>query len=101
MDRRDGARHLRQLERGAARAEQRQRIGGLLLDRRDHTLQHAVERLQSVEVVADETLLDIQRDELVDMARSVVWLGPKCGADLEDTLEHADHDLLVELWTLR
>ena len=51
-------------------------------------------------MVADKALLDIQRDELVDVARRVVRLSPKRRADLEDALEHADHNLLVELRAL-
>src|SRR5690348_17055674 len=52
-------------------------------------------------VVLDEAEFDIQADVLVDVARSVMRLGAEDRADLEDTLEDTDHDLLVELWALR
>src|SRR5947209_2000971 len=52
------------------------------------------------EVVLDETKLGIQTDVLVDVARCVVRLGAEDRANLENSLEDAHHDLLIELWTL-
>ena len=49
----------------------------------------------------DEAHLDVERDVLVEVARRVVRLGAEDRADLEDALEDADHDLLVELRALR
>src|ERR1051326_8179953 len=52
------------------------------------------------EVIFDETKLDIQADILVDVACCVVRLGSEERGNLENTLEDAHHDLLIELWTL-
>src|SRR5260370_22012868 len=52
-------------------------------------------------VVLNEAEFDIQANILVDVASGVMRLGAADRADLEDTLEDTDHNLLVELWALR
>src|SRR6266566_112633 len=52
------------------------------------------------EVVLDETKLGIQAYVLVDVARCVVRFSAEDRANLEDPLEDAHHDLLIELWAL-
>src|SRR5438309_1385392 len=52
------------------------------------------------EVVLDETKLGIETDVLVDVARCVVRFSAEDRANLEDALEDAHHDLLIELWAL-
>ncbi len=53
-----------------------------------------------VKVAPDEPHFHIQADILVDVADGVVRLGAENRGDFEHTLEHADHDLLVELRAL-
>ncbi len=53
------------------------------------------------EMVLDEAELHVQADVFVEVARGVVRLGAKDRSNLEDALEDANHDLLVELRTLR
>ena len=55
----------------------------------------------TVAVVVDEAHLGVERDVLVEVARVSCGSARKTGPDLEDALEHADHDLLVELRALR
>ncbi len=52
-------------------------------------------------MVRDKADLDIHTDILVQVAGRRVRLGAEDGRDLENTLEDADHDLLVELRALR
>ena len=52
-------------------------------------------------VVADEAHLGVERHVLGQVADGVVRFGSEHRADLVDALEHADHDLLVELRALR
>ena len=54
-----------------------------------------------IAVIPDEAHLQVEADVLVDMADGIVRLGAEDRADLEDPLEDAHHDLLVELWALR
>ena len=51
-------------------------------------------------MVGDEAQLGVQRDVLAEVPRRVVRLGAEHGSDLVHALEHADHDLLVELRAL-
>src|SRR5579859_6312452 len=53
------------------------------------------------EMVLDKTKFGVQADIFVDVTCAVVRLCSEDRADLEDALEDAYHDLLVELWTLR
>ena len=66
-----------------------------------HAGDHVAQHRHHGEVVLDEAHLDVQADVLVEVARRVVRLGAEDRPDLEDALEDADHDLLVELRTLR
>ena len=66
-----------------------------------HLAEHARQHGHDVAVALDEPELDVEAGVLVDVTRGVVRLGAEHRPDLVDPLEHADHDLLVELLALR
>ena len=68
---------------------------------RDDVAQGAGQHAHDREMVVDEAKLGVQAHVFVDMARGVVRLGAEHRAHLVHALEHADHDLLVELRRLR
>src|SRR5947209_773509 len=68
--------------------------------RANHMLQELDEKVHHLVVATDKGHLDIEAVVLVEVAHRVVLFGSKRRADLEDTLEHAHHDLLVYLRTL-
>src|SRR5712692_7969556 len=68
---------------------------------RNDACNHFAQQSHHCKVVLDKAELGVQADVFVDVARGVVRLGAKDRADLEDALEDAHHDLLVELRALR
>ena len=66
----------------------------------DHAGQHLAQDCLHVAVVVDEPHLGVERDVLGEMAHGVVGLGAEHRPDLVHPLEHADHDLLVQLRAL-
>ena len=85
---------------GQLQAQQGQGARRLPLDGRQHRGNGVGEHRHHRELVLDEADLGVQGDVLVDVTGGVVRLGAEDGADLEDALEDADHDLLVELRAL-
>ena len=63
--------------------------------------EQAVFQTHHVFLVLDEAHFHVQRQVLVQVAAGGVLLGAVHGRDLEHALEHAHHDLLVKLRTLR
>src|SRR5258708_40012474 len=62
---------------------------------------HVGEQGHHLKVIADKAEFDVHADVFVDVARGGMRFGTKHRANLEDALKHANHDLLIELWTLR
>jgi len=62
---------------------------------------HLREHGHDIPVVLDESQLDVQADIFVDVPDRVVRLCTEDWSHFEDPLEHAHHDLLVELRALR
>src|SRR6266849_5606990 len=86
---------------GHLRTEQGQ-FGRIALGKGGHdTGDHIAQEGHDRKVVLDEAEFNVQANILVDVASGVMRLGAEDRADLEDTLEDTDHDLLVELRALR
>src|SRR5579884_2898502 len=62
--------------------------------------QQVAQKSHDGEMVLDEAHLQIQADIFIEMTSCIVSFGAKDGANLEDALEDAHHDLLVELGAL-
>ena len=80
---------------------QRLKVGGMTLRRhREHMLQQIDEEIEHFLIALDEANLHVQAVVLVGMTDRVMFLSPKCRPYLEYSLEHAHHDLLVQLGAL-
>src|SRR5262249_8645460 len=62
--------------------------------------QEIAEQGHDGEVTFDKAKFHIQADVFINMPSSFMWLGAEHRTNLKDTLEDADHDLLIKLRAL-